>query len=74
MIQNHLTTFRENFPLTKVMAYDDCLVYSTRRGLAQSVAKDANEIIEKLGLELTAIPTSLSSQDSVCVQSQYTQL
>ena len=73
-MKNHLDTFRENFPLTKVMAYDDCLVYSTRKGLAQSVAASANEVIEKLGLELTAIPTSLNSQDSVCVQSQYTQL
>ncbi len=70
-MKNHqeLEEFRLAFPLTKVWVEPDCLVYRTRRGLARSLAEAANELIEKLGLSLSAIPTSLSSQDSICIQS-----
>jgi hypothetical protein len=67
--QDELEKFIKNFPSTHCMAYDDCLVYKTRRGLGKSVAEHANRIIEELNLALTAIPTSLSINDSFVVQS-----
>jgi hypothetical protein len=67
--QLELETFRLNFQLTKVFVEDDYMTYKTRRGLAKALAEAANELIESLGLSLSAIPTSLSSQDSICVQS-----
>ena len=63
--------FRKNFLATKVMVYQDEMVYKVRRGFAKSVAEEANKIIEKLGLDLVAIPSPLSSADSVVIQSQY---
>ncbi len=66
---NQLNTFMTNFPLIKCVVYQDEIVYKVLRGRAKEVAQAANELIEKLGLSLSAIPTSLSSQDSVCVQS-----
>lgn len=66
--------FRKNFLATRVMVYQDEMVYKVRRGFAKKVAQEANSIIEKLGLDLVAIPTSLSSQDSVSVQHQYMQI
>ncbi len=73
-IDEQLEKFRVNFPLTKVTVYDLFMTYKVRSGLADSVAQEANELIETLGLELTAIPSRLSSADSICVQSQYVQL
>jgi hypothetical protein len=68
-MKNQLNIFQENFPLIKCMVYEDCIVYKVLRGRCKEVAEEANKVIERLGLNLSAIPTSLSSQDSVCVQS-----
>ena len=67
-IETSLTTFREKFPLTRVMVYDDCLVYKVKRGYAKLTSDMANEIIERENLPLVAIPTTLSSDDSFVVQ------
>ena len=68
-MKNQLDTFRENFPHTKCHVEDDFISYKTRRGLAGTLAVVANELIEKMGLSLVAIETSLSSKDSIVVQS-----
>ena len=68
-MKNQLEIFRENFPSIKCMVYEDEIVYKVLRGRAKEVATEANNLIERLGLSLSAIPTSLSSQDSICVTS-----
>lgn len=69
--EHEFETFRKNFLATRVTVYDDYMTYKVRRGFAKRVAEEANRIISKLGLDLVAIPTSLSSADSVVIQSQY---
>lgn len=73
-IETELEVFRKNFPLTRVNVQEDFMVYSVRKGLADAVTKDANELIEELGLSLVAIPTALSAKDTVLIQSQFIQL
>ncbi len=68
-MKNQLEEFRLAFPSIKCMVYEDCLVYRVLRGRAREVASAANELIEKLNLNLTAIETSLSTKDSITVQS-----
>ena len=68
-MREQLNTFQENFPLIKCMVYEDCIVYKVLRGRAKEVALEANKVIERLGLNLCAIPTSLSANDSLVVQS-----
>ena len=68
-MKKELETFRLNFPSIKCMVYEDEIVYRVLKGRAKEVANEANKLIEQLGLSLSAIPTSLSSQDSICIQS-----
>lgn len=66
--------FRENFLLTRCYVDDLYMTYKVKRGLAKAVAKDANELIDRLGLDLVAIPTPFLAQDSICIQPQWMQL
>jgi hypothetical protein len=68
-MKNQLDQFREAFAMTRCHAEEDFISYKVLKGRAKEVAQHANELIEQLGLNLTAIATSLSSQDSVCIQS-----
>jgi hypothetical protein len=68
-MKNQLETFRENFLHVRVWVEPDYMVYKTRRGLAKALAEEANLLIDKMGLSLSAIPTKSSSQDSISVQS-----
>lgn len=74
MIENQLTTFRENFPMVRVMVYETYIVYKVGKGLAIKAAEDAQNIIDKLGLALSACPTKFSSNDSFFVQSSEVEL
>jgi len=72
--QEQLETFWKNFRIGKPMVYFDCIVYRVARGFAKSVAKDANDKINELGLDLTAIPTTFLSDDTFVVQSSEVEL
>ena len=54
MIEEHLDTFRKSFPYFRVMVYDDSLVYKIPCVFCPEVAKEANELIDKLNLPLIA--------------------
>lgn len=73
-MNQELEQFRENYFSTKCLVENDYVVYKTRRGFAKALAEEANKLIEMLGLNLTAIPTSLSANDSFCVKSCETEL
>lgn len=68
-IESHLENFRINFPFHKVTVEEDYLIYRVSRGTAKRAATEANELIEKLGSPLVAIPTELWSNDTFCVKS-----
>ena len=67
--QEQLETFWKNFRIGNPMVYEDCVVIKVARGFARAVSEDANKLIGELGLDLTAIPTSLLADDTFCVQS-----
>lgn len=69
---DQLEKFMQNFYSVKCCVEGDYIVYRTKKGFAGQVAEQANKIIEQLGLDLTAIPTSLSSKDSFHVKSSET--
>jgi len=73
-VEQQLTTFRENFPMTKCYVELDWITYRTRRGLAKAVAEDANKLIEELGLDLVATVPKSISQDTVLIQYQYMEI
>lgn len=72
--QAQLEKFRENFLLTRVNVEDDFLTYKVRRGFAKAVAEDANELIDRLCLDLVAIAPNSVAQDVVVIQHQYMQI
>jgi len=67
-IQRDFDKFRSSFSSRNVTVYNDSLVYRVPRGLSDRIAKDANDLIEKLNLPLVAIPTNLLAKDSFYVQ------
>ena len=71
-LQDQLLKFRESFFSVYCLVEEDYVVYKTRRGFARSLAQEANDLIDRLNLNLTAIPTSLSADDSFCVKSSET--
>ena len=72
LLETKMEQFRMSFPYRHVTVYDDFMVYRTPRGLCDKMAKDANNLINKLNLDLVAIPTSMSTKDSFCVKSSET--
>lgn len=68
-IQHQFETFRVSFFHHHVIVYNDSMVYRTPKGLADKLARDANDLIEKLGLDLVAIPTKLLDKDSFHIKS-----
>jgi len=73
-VDQQLETFRINFPLTRVRVEENYMTYRVRRGLAKSLSQDANELIKRLDLDLVALPTPLSADDSIVIQPQWMQL
>lgn len=71
-LDDDLLKFRENFYSVHAFVESGHVVYKCKRGYANEVAREANKVIEKMGLNLSAIPTTLSSKDSVVVQSSVT--
>lgn len=53
-LQDHLTAFRENFDYTRCHVNDDNIVYSIPIQFCSMVCKEANDLIEFLGLPLIA--------------------
>lgn len=51
--KDSLELFMESYPLTKVMRYDDMLVYSIKENAALE-SKKSNNLIKELGLPLMA--------------------
>lgn len=72
-LDDELTMFRESFYSIHAVVENGYVVYKCKRGFAKNVAEEANKLIEQMNLSLVAIPTSLHSQDSVCVQSNLTE-
>jgi hypothetical protein len=68
ILENQLETFRTNYNSTKVMVYDNNMVYSVAKGWADKAALEANNIISKLGLQLKAVPTTFLSKDSFLIE------
>lgn len=52
-----LELFRLKFPLSKVMMYEDYMVYKVGGGMAQKAAQDAQKLIKSLNLNLIAVPS-----------------
>lgn len=66
-----LDEFYMNYPSTRLIRNDDCLVYKTEFGYCVQACKEANELISVLGLPLTA-STNMSNgifMDSFIVKS-----
>ena len=69
-LQEHLTRFRVNYPVTKCIQNDNDLIYIFRFFYnASKAACEANMLIEKLNLPLTAI--HYGSNSFFTVVSQY---
>lgn len=73
-IQRYLEQLRTSLRFRHVNVYKDTMVYKCPAGLATKMAKDANDMIEKLDLPLVAIPTTFVRGDSFCVQSNEVEL
>ncbi len=71
-LDDELTRFRESFYSVHCLVENGYIVYKTKRGYANQLAEEANKIIEKMGLNLSAIPTTLNSKNSFVVQSSET--
>lgn len=56
-LSDQLTKFRETYRSTNVMQYEDCLVYSFGGKQIKRWTEEINELIEKLNLDLVAIPS-----------------
>lgn len=71
-INNQLEKFTKLYPSILGTRYDDYIVYRTAPGFAKRAAEKANRLIEKSNLELTAIPTTFTKDDSFVVKSSET--
>ena len=71
-LERHFEQFRKSFRSKDVMVYEHSMVYRTPRGLADKMAKDANDLIVKLNLPLVAIATTLLAKDSFHVKNNET--
>lgn len=66
-----LDEFYMNYPSTRLIRNDDCLVYKCSFGCATEACKEANELISVLGLPLIC-ETNMSNglfTDSIMVKS-----
>lgn len=68
-VDRQFDQFIKSFRYKNLMRYSDSLVYRTPNNLSDVMAKDANNLISKLKLDLVAIPTSLYKKDSFHVKS-----
>lgn len=73
-LENDLTKFRENYHSVKVTVYADCLVYRCVRGYSDKAAASANDLIERMNLDLVAISTNFKSKDSYEIKASYSEL
>lgn len=68
-LEDQLEKFKKEWMGVKVMQHEDKLVYTTAPSFSKRAAKRANDLIEVLGLDLVAIPSTNYPQDSFVVQS-----
>lgn len=60
-LEDQLNKFREAWNGVHVTQHDDCLVYNVVHGFSKSASFRANQLIEELGLNLTAEMTTNNS-------------
>lgn len=70
--QLELEKFRKAYDSIRVTVYDDFMVYVTPTGMADLFSRNANTLIGKLNLDLTAIPKSTFPHDCFVVKSNQT--
>jgi len=66
---NSFDEFITNYGSVQLVRYSDYLVYSCTYGRSEKAVKKANELIEKLGLDLVAVS---SGKDSYVIKSNQT--
>jgi lysyl-tRNA synthetase class II len=70
-IQTQLETLRINYPYTKVLVYDDCMVYHSLGRFGKKIETELNQLIQQLNIPLIAkhnIKESRLFGDSVVVE------
>lgn len=73
-LEKELTTFREMYAATRCTVFSDTIVYRCAYGKADDAAKQANGLIEEMGLNLVAIPNKFPANNSYSIQSNQTEL
>lgn len=73
-LEDQFTIFRMHYDSARVFVGADNMVYKVSWGYADKAAKEANELIEQLNLELVAIPTNLVGKNSFVVQSMFSEI
>lgn len=63
-MQGQLETFRREYPGIRVMQHDDCLVYTVTPKYSNVASIGANLLINRLGLNLVAIPSNILPKDT----------
>jgi len=74
MIENQLIRFREAFWLTKVRVHPDFMMYKVKDGAAEKYAAIANDLIDRLGLNLVAMVSNDYLNDAFIVKSSEVEL
>jgi hypothetical protein len=72
-LDKHLSKLYMALPYTKVLSYDDCLVYiKVPIGKNTEMRKEIEDKIKELELPLMVEPRSINSifQDTICVQAK----
>ena len=67
--QEEMELFRKIYHSINVFVEDDVLIYSTAPGCSERAAREANELINELGLSLVAESTNLHRKDSFTIKS-----
>lgn len=70
-LEKQLTLFRESYHSVKCMVYQDYIIYRCAHGHSDKAALVANNLIERLGLDLVAISTTLPGKSSYEIKSLY---
>jgi len=71
-IELQLEKFREAYPSVKCLVGSDDIVYRVGNGKCEEAAAKANLLIERLGLDLVAIPAKGFRANSFFVKSNLT--
>jgi len=71
-LEVQLTAFREAYPSVRCLVGSDDIVYKVAYGKCEEAAAKANLLIERLGLDLVAIPAKGFRANSFFVKSNLT--